>query len=256
MKVGLTLSGGGARGIAHLGVIKALNEYGIKPELISGVSSGAIVATLHSSGLELDEVMERIIKINLYQYIRPAFGKFGFLNIQKLIDIYKLHLPIKNFEDLHTPVVISATDIREGKTIFFTDGDIIKAVLASTCIPILFAPLEMDGKLMVDGGIINNLPVEPLIGNCDLILGSHTNPNNPQYKISSIKKMIERTFHLAVYNNVKERKKLCDIFIEPPELINYGLFEISKAKEIFKIGYEHTLKILSASEEILKRYNI
>ncbi len=256
MKVGLTLSGGGARGVAHLGALKALEERGIKPAIISAVSAGAIVATLYGSGLNIDEVMSTLLKTNLFRYIRPAWSRFGFLNIQKLIAIYKLHLPISDFSELRTQVVISAADIREGKTVYFTEGDIIHAVLASTCIPIVFSPFELDGKLLVDGGIINNLPVEPLIGNCDLIIGVHTNPNNPKYRINSIKSMIERTFHLAVYNNVKERQKHCDIFIEPPDLINFGLFEISKAKDIFNVGYEYTHKILEESSDILNRHNL
>jgi NTE family protein len=256
MKIGIALSGGGARGIAHLGVLKALLEKGIRPDIISGVSAGALVGTLYASGLEPDQIMEMLLKTNLYRYVRPAWSRYGFLNIQKLIAIYKLFLPIKNFEDLNIPVIISAADIREGKTIYFSEGDIVKAVLASTCIPILFAPIEMDGKLMVDGGIINNLPVEPLIGQCDLIIGVHTNPNNQQYKIKSIKSMIERTFHLAIYNNVKERVKYCDLFIEPPDMVNYGIFEVSRGKEIFDTGYRYARKMLENSKELLQRYNI
>lgn len=256
MNIGLALSGGGARGIAHLGVLKALLEKDIKPKIISGVSAGALVGTLYASGLEPDQILEWLLKKNLYRYVRPAWSRFGFLNIQKLIAIYKAFLPIHNFEELKIEVIISAADIREGKTIYFTEGDIIKAVLASTCIPILFAPIEMDGKLMVDGGIINNLPVEPLIGRCDLIIGVHTNPSNPKYQIRSLKSMIERTFHLAISNNVKERIKYCDVFIEPPEMINYGLFEVSKSKEIFNAGYLHAKLILESSKELLERHHI
>jgi NTE family protein len=248
MKIGLVLSGGGARGIAHIGVLKALMEAGIKPEIISGVSAGALVGTLYASGLHPDEMLKILLKINLFRHVRPSWSRFGFLNVQKLIAIYKLYLPIQNFEDLYTKVIISAADIREGKTIYFQEGDIIKAVLASTCVPILFAPIEMDGKLMVDGGIINNLPVEPLVGHCDLIIGVHTNPNNPQYRISSMKTMIERTFHLAVYHNVLERIKYCDVFIEPPLMTRYGIFDVSRAKEIFETGYVYTKEMLKHCE--------
>jgi NTE family protein len=254
MKIGLALSGGGARGIAHLGALKALMEHDLQPKIISGVSSGAIIGALYSSGLHPDEIMSTLLKTRIFRYIRPAWSKVGFLNIQKLHAIYKLYLPVKTFEELRSPLVISAADIREGKTVYFTEGDLAKAIIASTCIPVLFAPIEMEGKLLVDGGIINNLPVEPLISRCDLIIGVHCNPTHRKYKVGNIKSMLERTFHLSISNNVKERSKYCDMFIEPPQLINYALFEISKAKEIYKVGYDHAIKVIQASEDLLAHH--
>jgi NTE family protein len=117
---------------------------------------------------------------------------------------------------------------------------------------VLFAPVEIDGKIYVDGGIINNLPVEPLVVNVDFIVGVHANPTNTQYRLTSIKSMIERTFHLAIGNNVKERIKYCDLFIEPPHLSQINIFEISKAREIYQIGYDYTLELLEKSKESLK----
>jgi len=253
MKTGLVLSGGGARGVAHLGVIQALLDNGIKPDIISGVSSGAIVGSLYGAGIQPLEILEFLTKTHIFRYIRPAWSKFGFFNIQKLIAIYKIYLPIQTFEELKIPVIISAADIIEGKTIFFHKGDLLKAVLASTCIPLLFAPLEMDGMLVVDGGILNNLPVEPLVADCDLIIGVHCNPANRAYKPKGLKSMIERTFQLTVANNVKERISSCHIFIEPPELVNIGLFEISRAKEIYKLGYDHTIRVLGQSADIISK---
>lgn len=246
-KIGLALSGGGIRGVAHLGVLTALEENGLKPHIISGVSSGAIIGTLYAYGMPPAEILENLLKTKIFRYMRPAWSKFGFLNIQKLEAIYKLYLPVKTFEELPLKLIISAADIIEGKTIFFSEGDLLKAILASSCVPVIFAPLEMDGKLMVDGGIINNLPVEPLIGKCDFIIGVHVNPTNTKYHISSIKSMIERTFHLAIAGNVKDRIKHCNLFIEPPELANYNIFELSKAKEIYRIGYEYASEIIKNS---------
>jgi NTE family protein len=254
MKVGLALSGGGARGVANLGALQALREHGLQPQIISGVSSGAIIGALYSSGLEPEDILNILLKTRIFRYIRPAFSKFGFLNTQKLLAIYKLYLPVQTFEKLKFPLIISAADIMEGKTVYYTEGDLIKPILASTCIPILFTPIEMEGKLMVDGGIINNLPVEPLIARCDLIIGVHCNPTHRKYKVGGIKSIIERTFHLSINNNVKERIKYCDIFIEPPQLINYGLFEISKAKEIYNQGYEHATKVIKASADLLAHH--
>jgi len=240
MKIGLVLSGGGARGIAHLGVLKALEEHGLKPDVISGVSSGAIIGALYASGLKPDHVLDVIIKTKIFRYIRPAWSKFGFLNIEKLIPIYQLYMPFKTFEELSIPLFISAADMRTGTSVYFSEGDLIKAILASSCIPVLFAPMVSGEKLLVDGGIVNNLPVEPLLHTCDILIGSHTNPNNPDFRVLSIKSMMERTFHLAVACNVRDRIKFCDLFIEPAELKNYGIFDMTKAKDIFEIGYSYT----------------
>ncbi|MBX9853679.1 MAG: patatin-like phospholipase family protein [Cytophagaceae bacterium] len=256
MKIGVALSGGGARGVVHLGALAALEEKGIKPTIISGVSSGAIIGALYAYGMKPQEILDTLVKTKIFRYLRPAWSKFGFLNIQKLMAIYKLYLPVQRFEDLPMKLYISAADIREGKTVFFTEGDLVKAILASSCMPVLFAPIEIDNKLMVDGGIINNLPVEPLVGEVDLIIGVHANPTNTQYNISSIKSMIERTFHLAIGMNVRDRVKYCDIFIEPPALCDYSIFEISKAKEIYQIGYEYTLRVIEESKPLLERKGI
>ncbi|MFL5730514.1 MAG: patatin-like phospholipase family protein, partial [Cytophagaceae bacterium] len=99
MKTGLVLSGGGARGIAHLGAIQAILDHGLKPDIISGVSAGAIVGSLYGAGMKPPEILEILVKTKLFRYIRPAWSRFGFLNIQKLIAIYRLYLPIKSFED-------------------------------------------------------------------------------------------------------------------------------------------------------------
>ncbi|HEX8545441.1 MAG TPA: patatin-like phospholipase family protein [Cytophagaceae bacterium] len=253
MKVGIALSGGGVRSFCQLGALKALKEHGVVPELISGTSGGAVVGALYAAGLEPNEVLDILLTTPIYRYVRPVLSRYGFLRIEKLASLYNLYLPKKTFESLPIKLVISATDINHGKTIYFTEGDLVRALLASSCIPILFRPVEIDGRLMVDGGILNNMPVEPLMGNCDFIIGIHSNPNNEQFQISNIKKMIERTFHLAIYNNVHERVKYCDLFIEPPALKVYGLFDFSKSKEIFEIGYNFTKNLLSQSPNIFEK---
>jgi NTE family protein len=108
--------------------------------------------------------------------------------------------------------------------------------------------------MYVDGGVVNNLPVEPLIGKVDYIIGVHSNPLNRNYNLGSIKNVIERTFQLAVSNNVKERIKYCNLFIEPEALARYSIFEVAKAREIFKVGYDYTKIALGQLEkDLLKK---
>jgi len=256
MKLGLVLSGGGARGVAHLGAIQAMLERGMVPKIISGVSSGAIVGALYASGKQPKEILEILVKTRIFRYIRPSWSRVGFFNMERLKTIYNLYLPVKSFEELQLPLIVSAVDLKEGKSVYFSQGELINPILASTSIPVIFAPLDFNEGTLVDGGILNNLPVEPLIAHCDFIIGIHVNPPHRDFSVRSFKSMLERTFHLAVQNNVRERIKYCDLFIEPPQLKNYGLFEISKAEEIFKVGYDYTSKMLSEAEPLLAKHKV
>ncbi|MFN3404050.1 MAG: patatin-like phospholipase family protein [Cytophagaceae bacterium] len=246
MKTGLVLSGGGARGIAHLGVLKALDEEGIKPDIISGVSSGAICAVMYSAGLKPDEILNYLLKLRIYKYFRPSWSNIGLLNIERLMPVFNMYLPFKTFEELQIPIIISAADFRSGQTVFFSSGELLKPVLASSCIPILFAPLKYKDRLLVDGGVVNNLPVEPILAKVDYIIGSHCNPNNPDYSIKSMRSVIERTFNLAIASNIKERKDHCHLFIEPEGLRNFRIFDLGKAKDIYNIGYKHAKERLKS----------
>lgn len=244
MITGVVLSGGGARGIAHLGVLQAMEEAGIKPDLVSGVSSCAIIGALYASGLKPADILEMVIKTSIFRYLRPAWSRFGFLDIKRFAAVFRQNFPVNRFEELSIKLFVSATDLREARTVYFDTGEIIPAVLASSSIPVLFAPVEIEQRLFIDGGVINNLPVEPLLGSCDRIIGVHSNPINLSYEPGSIKSVIERTFQLAIANNVKDRIRYCDIFIEPSPLSRVSIFDVSRAREIFKIGYEAAKLVL------------
>lgn len=239
MTIGLVLSGGGARGIAHLGVLQALKEEGVELKMISGVSSGAITGALYAAGMNPTEALEIIVKTPILRYLRPALNKFGFLNINRLASIFEQYFPVKTFEELAIKTFVTATDIEVGETVIFEKGEIIPSILASSAMPVVFAPVKIKDRLYIDGGVLNNLPVEPLEGKCDYIIGVHTNPLNHEFNVGSIRSVLERTFQLAVGTNVKTRIYRCNHLIEPAELSRFSLFDISKARDIYKIGYNY-----------------
>ncbi|ARS34888.1 patatin-like phospholipase family protein [Pontibacter actiniarum] len=244
MRVGLALSGGGARGIAHLGVLKALDEQGIKISMISGVSSGAIAAVLYAYGYTPDEVLKLIKELSIFQMVRPVFGKTGLLHMEEVEKLYNKYLgPSLKFEDLKIPVVVSATEMNEGVTAYFSEGEVIKPLLASSAVPILYQPIQFKGKTLSDGGLLNNLPVEPLQHNCDVKIAVHVNPINHQVQVKSLRSMVERTVLLAINNNVKLRLPHCDLLLEPQELRYFRLTNFRKADEIFDIGYRHAMQM-------------
>ena len=242
MKIGLALSGGGAKGFAHLGVMKGLLEQGFQPQIISGVSAGAVAAALYAAGYHPDKILEIFIASKFHRFMRISVSFTGILRMERVEKLYEMYLPA-TFEDLKIPVVVSATDLQAGKTVFFDKGPLVKPLIATCCIPGMFEPMRIDGRMYVDGGILNNLPVEPLIGKCDYIIGVHTNPIDPEMPLRSIRAIMERTLLLAVQNNVKERAAKCNLVIEPPTLHQFTSYDGRKARQIFEIGYEYTMQL-------------
>ncbi|MCU0393595.1 MAG: patatin-like phospholipase family protein [Thermoflexibacter sp.] len=240
MKIGIVLSGGGARGISHLGVLEALEEHGIHPSHLSGVSAGAIVGALYAAGNRPWEILHFILKTKLFKFFKPDTSLTGLLRIESTEKLYEKMLKENSFASLNIPLSVSATDIERGETVYFSQGELIKPLQASSCVPVLFAPVEINGKFYVDGGILNNLPVEPLENTCDYIIGVHSNALPTQFKITNIKQMIERSLHLAINTNIEERKKKCHFFIEPPRMAFFGVYDVAKAQEIYQVGYEYT----------------
>lgn len=243
MRIGLTLSGGGARSFAHLGVLKALAELKLPVEIISGTSSGAIAAVLYGIGFSPEEIFKIVNETKFMRLIRPGFSRYGLINLSKLEEAFKPYLAGKTFADLNPKVIISATDINRGVSVYFSEGDIIKPLVASSALPFLCQPVSYQGHLLVDGGLINNLPVECLTGFADFTIGVHVNPIDHQRDVKSLKDMVERTCQLAINNNVSPRMKNCNFFIEPPVLKYYRLLDIKHAREMYDAGYDYTMSL-------------
>lgn len=243
MKIGIVLSGGGSRGIAHLGILKAFEEMGIKPNIISGCSSGAIIGALYASGYTPDQILQIIKDIKLLKIIRPALKKTGLLKMEVTKALYHQYISDNSFENLQIPLIVTVTDLQTGKTQYFSSGELILPVMASSSMPVFFDPVRINGKCYVDGGLLNNFPCEILLGKCDKIIGFHSNPVDEAFELTNIRAVIERTFLLTINANAKTQAEFCDFIIEPPLLKRHRVFAFHKADEIFQIGYEYTLSI-------------
>ncbi|GAA4399242.1 patatin-like phospholipase family protein [Nibrella viscosa] len=243
MKVGLVLSGGGARGIAHLGVIKALQEQGIQIDRISGTSAGAIAGALFANGYSPDEILKIVETSSFFRHLRPAWSRMGLLRMDTAIELYKKYLPHDSFEGLKIPLHVAAVDLNEGDLEIFDQGELIRPVLASCCLPGFFEPFYMNKRQYVDGGVLNNLPVEALENKVDFIIGSHCNPFQLRKPITSMRGVIERSLILGIQSKTKDRFAKCNVLIEPPELANFDVFDVRRAREIFRIGYQYTRKL-------------
>ncbi len=241
--LGLALSGGGARGIAHLGVLAALEELQLPVARLAGVSSGAIASVFYAAGFPPREILRLLLATNVFRLTRPAFSRFGLLRLDAVEQLLARHLGSTiNFEDLRLPLTLVATDLMAGESVYFSAGPLLPPLLASSAVPIIYRPVEYQGRQLVDGGLLNNLPVEPLLGHAGLrVVGVHCNPINPQARIPNFRRLIERTLHLAINANTAARKSQCHLLLEPPELRHYRPLGYRRGPELFDIGYHYTL---------------
>lgn len=245
-KFGLALSGGGSRGAAHVGVLQALEDAGIKPEVISGTSAGSIVGALYGSGLTPKEIIEFVKKSSLMKAYRLSFPTNGVTNFRYLRKELAKMIKEDSFEALKIPLYAATTNLESGKLEVFTSGELFKIVQASGCIPLVFKPVEINGQQHVDGGAVNNFPVFPIREQCEVILGVNLVPVNPVEKkeFRGFFGMTLRCVYLAISANSKPGRALCDLLIEPEELYKYDVFRFKKADEMYDIGYRYAQKII------------
>jgi NTE family protein len=250
-KKGLVLSGGGARGIAHLGAVKALYEEGHRFDVITGTSMGAIVGSVLANGYEPDEIMEKLTGNLFLSFFRPDLSTSNMLSMNGARKILEKILTVKNIEDLPIPFIATATDFIHGKPAYFDRGHIINAVIASASIPVIFPPAIINGIQYIDGGILNNLPVRHIREDCESVFGFHVNPQNLGLQNGEVKGLIniaDRAFNLCMLSNVLPDIKLCDFYLEHENMDEYTTFDFGKSKELFAIGYENTKKALAAKQ--------
>jgi NTE family protein len=247
-ETGLILSGGGARGFAHAGMLKALNESGIYPDVISGVSAGAIVGALYADGHTPDQILEIFsAKDSFFKYVKPKLPSKGLFKTVGLRENLAENLNAETFEELKLPLFVAATNIHTGKITYFNKGRILDRVLASAAIPVLFEPIEIDGEFFVDGGVLDNFPVTPILKECRKLIGISLNPILPEDDFNHLIKIAERTFRLSVSSNISPKIGLCDMVLEPETLDSYGLLDASKGSDIFKMGYDYAMRYLKKS---------
>lgn len=240
--IGLVLSGGGARGVAHIGVIKALEEMGLQFSMISGTSAGSIVGALYASGYAPMEILKIIKKVSIRKSVSIAWAWTGLLTMGGLESFLKKYLPDNDFAKLKKPLTVTATEIRTGEIRRFDEGPLVPAVMASCSIPAVFDPYQLNGSLYVDGGLLDNLPVKPIREKCEFIVGSHCNFVSTSFDATNFRTVIERSLLMAIGANTLASKQMCDVVVEPPGLDKYSSFDLGKAQEIFDIGYKFTVE--------------
>jgi len=236
--VGLSLSGGAIRGVAHIGVIKALEENDIRVDYVSGTSAGSLVGCLYAAGYSPDKILEVFQDTSLFNLFTVGLPKFGITDLSYVEKKVRELIPDNSFESLEKKFFASVTNLSTGENEIISEGELSQVVVASSSIPILFKAQQIGAHLYVDGGVLNNLPVEPLRPISDILIGVNVSPIR-QTKSEDLDSLMEigfRTLDLVTWNNVERRLSQCDVIIEPGAQ-GYGFFELNKAKEIYEVGY-------------------
>ncbi|MDR1516961.1 MAG: patatin-like phospholipase family protein [Dysgonamonadaceae bacterium] len=239
--LGYALGGGGAKGFAHLGALKVLEEYGLKPDIISGTSAGALAGVFYADGYSPDEIIELFEKTEFREFAELSIPKGGFFKTDGLHHFLKKNLRAKTFEELKIPFAAVATDWNKARYVSFAQGkNLVDTVVASCTVPVVFNPQYIEGVPYVDGGLLKNFPVSVIRPYCKYVIGINVSLLVPTEEKISVIGMAERTFKLMSNSNSLYDRKLCDILIEVKGVEKYALFNLKDIETIANIGYQRT----------------
>jgi len=239
-KIGVVLSGGGVRAMAHIGLLQCFREEGIKIDEISGTSGGATIAAMFAYGYTSKEMLTFFKNTPLFKYSQYTFNKPGIVDSEKFIGAFKSIFPNDSFNDLKVPTYITATNLMTGNLEYFTKGELIRPLIASSSVPPFFSPMEINGNLFADGGIINDFPVEPLQENCGKIIGSFINPIEliTKNEVNTTLKLISRVYQIGLKNKDIAKFSCCHYVFKPLNLKKIGLLDTKFIDDAYQYGYE------------------
>ncbi|NRT12263.1 patatin-like phospholipase family protein [Flavobacterium sp. 14A] len=275
-KIGLVLSGGGAKGFAHIGVLKVLEDAGIKIDYIGGTSMGAVIGGLYASGYnaaQIDSIFQttnfdKLINDYIprssknfyekqnderYALVLP-FDKFkvgipealskGMYNFNLISKLTSHVRHVRDFNKLPIPFLCIGTDIETGKQVILDKGNLAQAIIASAAFPSLFSPVEIDGKLLVDGGVTNNYPIDEVIKlGADIIIGVDVQDDLLTRKsLKDATRILVQITNLHSIEKMKENIAQTDIYIKP-DIKDYGVISFDKGNEIIKKGENATFAV-------------
>lgn len=244
--VGLVLSGGGVKGMAHIGLIQALNEFGISANIVSGTSVGALIGALYANGNSVAEMLQFFKETPLFRYHFMTILKPGLLDTERYFDLFVKYFPENTFEALQRKLCVVATDLQKGDEKAFSQGELIKPLLASAALPPVFSPVDIKGSLYADGGIMNNFPYEHVSKESDYVIGSNVSviKELPKEGIKSSLQLANRTTSLMIYAINRNKVHQCDLVFEPQALELIGILDKKGIEKAYNIGYEHAVRVI------------
>ncbi len=245
--IGLALGGGAVLGAAHIGVLKVIDEIDLKIDYISGTSIGAFVAAFYAFGKNYKEIEDIASELSWIDISNISLSRYGLLSNKKLGKLIVKHIGDKNIEDANIPLAIVATDAANGEKVVLKKGPVSKAVMASTSIPGIFAPVKIDNRTLVDGGIVENVPIATVKNmGAKFIIGVDLNANNNSREPNNILDVILNSFHFIMMQSDKIQIKNADLLIQP-DLSSFNRSDTDQVENLMKKGYEDSLKPLKTA---------
>lgn len=246
-KIGLALGSGGARGVAHLGVIKALEEEGIRPDYITGCSMGSVVGAGYANGLSVEEMYEVVVKlkaINLIDFSAAPLTKLALFKGNKMQNLLLSKIGSTRFEELKIPFRCIASDLYSGRLVVLSEGDVAQAVKASSSIPGIFPPVKLNGMLLIDGGVLCRVPTEQVWDmGADAVIAVDVLCNTGD-SVNQVRNMISlttRIFDMMDYNGTEMKRKLTsrenELYIIP-EMKGQSQYAVKDLDKAYQAGYD------------------
>ena len=245
-KVGLALGGGGAKGVAHIGVLKALEDAKVRPDFIAGTSVGAMVAAMYAFNVSIDTITNIARDLTLSQITTFKLNKTGFFTADPLKEILVEYLGEANIEDSSIPLAIVATDLKKGEEVIFTHGPLADAVCASASIPGVYIPMKMGERTLVDGGIVQSVPVGAVKDmGAGVIIASQLGGVGVYEEPKNVLDVMRNAFDIALSRRTREEVKEADLVIAM-DLRDFSIADnTERYDELFTIGYDTAAKELN-----------
>lgn len=237
-KAGLALGGGAVLGAAHVGTLRALDEYNIEIKYIAGTSIGAFVAAFYAFGKSWQDIKEIASELKWLDITSISLSRYGLLSNEKLGELFIEHVGDKNIEESAIPLALVATDATSGEKVVLTKGSVADAIMASTCIPGIFIPVEISGIMLVDGGIVENVPIKTVkdLG-ANYVIGVDLNSKHSYEKPGNILDVIINSIHFLMKQSTKLQTTKADLLIEP-DLSEFNRSDMDQVDELMEKGYE------------------
>ncbi|GIN74390.1 esterase [Bacillus sp. J14TS2] len=253
-KIGLALGSGGARGFAHLGVLKILQEHSIPIDMIAGSSMGALVGCFYAFGHDLEQLTKLSVAFKRNHYLDFTIPKMGFIEGKRIENLIHLFMHGKNLEELNIPVKVITTDLQTGKKVEFSKGNIARIVRASIAIPGIFTPVKINGRLLVDGGVVDKIPISAVrkMG-ADIVLASDVTIVNKKAEITTVYDVIMQSLDIMQTEIGTVRESESDLMLRP-NVEEFSARSFKNIEEIIKRGEKETLRQLPKIKQIIQEY--
>ena len=241
-RIGLALGGGAAKGLAHIGALKAFEEEQIPIHCISGTSVGALVASYHAFGRPAESILSICSTLNLSRLIDFTLERGGLFSTNNIREMLHRDLGDCRIEDANIPLAICTTDIETGEQLIFREGNLADIVCASMAVPGLFVPVEVDGRILVDGGLVENLPISPLADmGAGITVGVDLSHVGRYPKPENTIDVVSNAINISIDFNTRKQLKQADIAV-PLDLSDYSLTNnADRVEELYMEGY-HPMK--------------